>query len=854
MLYQPVFQGYPCKLKRCFTPKIIPVLLPLRSLVQLTPEVYPAIIVSVATRSVVPFLKTVVIFPSIKIRAYDPTRKYCSCHLNFLCMLLAVLSGFIGASLVPLFGKFLRGKWSVLMTALPLSLFIYFLSFIQPISQGQATIVSYSWVPSAGIDFTFLVDGLSLLFALMITGIGALVFLYTSAYMAGDRYLDRFYGYLCLFMGAMLGMVLSDNIFTMFIFWELTSISSFFLIGYNNENKESRKSALVALFVTGLGGFFLLGAFALLGNMAGTYSISAMLGSAAVLKAHPLYLLVIIFLFIAAFSKSAQYPLHFWLPGAMKAPTPVSTYLHSATMVKAGIYLLARFTPVLGDVPAWNNTLMFFGGFTMLYAAFHAIFKKDLKEILAYSTISALGMLVFLIGLGTSEALLAATVFIVIHALYKASLFLITGIIDHETGSRDISTLSGLRKVMMPVAIAGFLAMLSNSGIPPTFGFVGKDLIYESTLGSELASAALTTLTVVTNIFLLYASILAGVKPFAGSLPAAYKDVHLPDWRMWTPPLILGVASLALGLFPMIIEGSIVKPALLSMDPSAPAFHLQLWHGFNLVLALSAITIAGGLLLYYFLKPSHRHDVWLVKLNRSSPRSFAIFLSHKFRDFASLWTRMFQNGYLRIYVLIILSFLTILLAYKSFTEVIFYVDVTRVSPLTSAEMVVMLILIAAVLYVVYTPSRLAAVAAMGVIGYCICLIFLFYSAPDLAMTQFAIDTLTVILFILVLYRLPKYVTYANWLVRLRDGLLALVFGSLMTMLALEVLNEPTSKETTRFFAENAYTLAKGKNVVNVILVDFRGIDTMVEIVVLTISALGVFALLKLQLNKYDQEL
>ncbi len=769
-------------------------------------------------------------------------------------MLLAVLSGFIAASLVPFTGRFLRGRWSVIMTALPLSLFVYFLGFIEPVSNGDATIISYSWVPSAGIDFTFLIDGLSLLFALMITGIGALVFLYTSAYMQGDRYLDRFYGYLCLFMGAMLGMVLSDNIFTMFVFWELTSISSFFLIGYNTDNKESRKSALIALCITGLGGFFLLAAFALLGNISGTYSISEMLESSSVLKESPLYLPVIIFLFIAAFSKSAQYPLHFWLPGAMKAPTPVSTYLHSATMVKAGIYLLARFTPVLGGVPAWNNTLIVFGGFTMLYAAFHSIFKKDLKEVLAYSTISALGMLVFLLGLGTSEALLAATVFIVIHALYKAALFLITGIIDHETGSRDITKLSGLRKVMLPVAIAGLLAMLSNSGIPPTFGFVGKDLIYASTLHSDFSAILLTAVSVLTNIFLLYASILAGIKPFAGPLPETYNKVHMPGWRMWLPPLALGIGSLVLGVFPILIEGGIIKPALLAMDAAAPAFHLQLWHGFNLILGLSAVTIAGGLVLYFVFKPSLRADALLARFHRTSPKSVAIFFTHQFRQFALQWTKLFQNGYLRIYVLIILSFLTILIAYKSFTEVIFYVDLTRVSPLTSAEMVVMLILIAAVMYVVYTPSRLAAVAAMGVIGYCICLIFLFYSAPDLAMTQFAIDTLTVILFILVLYRLPKYKTYASWMVRLRDLLLALFFGSLMTVLALEVLNEPTHKGTTEFFAHNAYTLAKGKNIVNVILVDFRGIDTMVESVVLTISALGVFALLKLQLNKYDQEL
>ncbi|HEY1021607.1 MAG TPA: proton-conducting transporter membrane subunit, partial [Flavisolibacter sp.] len=586
-------------------------------------------------------------------------------------MLVSVLSGFIVASFVPILGKLLRGRWSFFLTALPLSLFIYFLTFLPKVSLQQVTLVSYTWIPSMGINFSFLIDGLSLLFALMITGIGTLVFLYTSAYLKGDRYLDRFYGYLCLFMGAMLGMVLSDNIFTLFVFWELTSISSFFLIGYNNENKESRKAALIALAITGLGGFFLLAAFALLATLSGTYSISEMVGSADFLKAHGLYPVIIIFLFLAAFSKSAQYPLHFWLPGAMKAPTPVSTYLHSATMVKAGIYLLARFTPVLGNMPAWNTTLLVVGGFTMLYAAFHSIFKKDLKEVLAFSTISALGLLVFLLGLGTAEALLAATVFILVHALYKATLFLVTGIIDHETGTRDINKLSGLRKVLLPVALAGLLAMLSNSGIPPSFGFVGKDLIYESTLGSEVGTNLITAVSVLTNILLLYSAILVGIKPFAGSLPDAYKEVHLPDWRMWVPPLILGVASLLLGLFPMLVEGAIVKPALLSMDPLAPQFHLKLWHGFNLVLGLSAATVFGGFLLYYFFKPSLRHEEWLAKLYKSSPKAVAIQLSGRFRDFAHLWTRLLQNGYVRIYVLVIVTFLVILLAYKSFTQVRF---------------------------------------------------------------------------------------------------------------------------------------------------------------------------------------
>ena len=768
-------------------------------------------------------------------------------------MLVAILSGFIVAFVMPFAGRVLKGKWSFVMTALPLALFIYFLTYIPVVSEAKHQLFSYRWVPSLGINFNFLVDGLSLLFALMITGIGTLVFLYTSSYMKGDAYLDRFYGYLSLFMGAMLGMVLSDNIFTLFVFWELTSISSFFLIGFTNQSKESRKSALIALSITGLGGFFLLAAFAILGTAAGTYSIQEMMASAGSIKQHSAYPIIIICLFIAAFSKSAQYPLHFWLPGAMKAPTPVSTYLHSATMVKAGIYLLARFTPVLGNVPSWNNTLLIVGGFTMLYAAFHAIFKKDLKEILAYSTISALGMLVFLLGMGTPEAVLAMVIFMLVHALYKASLFLITGAIDHETGTRDIDKLAGLRKVMMPLALAGFLAALSSSGLPPTIGFIGKELIYASTLGSEVFKASLTVLAIATNIFLLVAGVLTGVKPFAGRLPHELKETHLPDWRMWVPPLALGIAGLTFGLFPAIFDEAIVQPSLGSIYPGATPSHLVLWHGFNTVLALSAVTLVGGLLLYFLFKPGKGHASFMAKLSITSPKTAALFLSKTFRAFAATWTNLLQNGYLRIYVLTIISFLTLLMAYKYVTEVSFIVNIAKLSPLTSTELVVMCILTVSVLYTVYSPSRLAAIASMGVVGYSVCLIYVFYSAPDLAMTQFAIDTLTVILFILVMYRLPKYINYSSWKIRLRDGLISLVFGTLITILGLEVLYEPTNKETTRFVADNAYKLAKGKNVVNVILVDFRGIDTLVEITVLTIAALGVFALLKLQLNKYDQE-
>src|SRR5690606_31753916 len=361
-------------------------------------------------------------------------------------MLIAVLSGFIVALCTPFLGKQLKGRLSIILAALPILLFIYFLSFIPQIAQGQPVAFSYSWIPSYGINLDFNLDGLALLFTLLITGIGSLVFLYTSAYLKGHEYLDRFYGYLSMFMASMLGLVLSDNIISIFIFWELTSISSFFLIGFNNENATSRNSAMLALGITGLGGLFLLAGAIALGAAGGSYSIAELLSSSEIIKEHSLYGWIIFFVFIAAFTKSAQFPFHFWLPGAMEAPTPVSTYLHSATMVKAGIYLLARMTPVLGDHLWWNTPLIIVGTITMVYAGLHALFRLDMKSILAYSTISALGILVFLIGLGSKEALLAAAVFILVHALYKATLFLVTGIVDHETGTRDVSKLAGLRK------------------------------------------------------------------------------------------------------------------------------------------------------------------------------------------------------------------------------------------------------------------------------------------------------------------------------------------------------------------------------------------------------------------------
>jgi multicomponent Na+:H+ antiporter subunit A len=580
----------------------------------------------------------------------------------------------------------------------------------------------------------------------------------------------------------------------------------------------------------------------------GTFSIQELLNSGLDFTQSELYVLLLVFIFGAAFTKSAQFPFHFWLPGAMEAPTPVSTYLHSATMVKAGIYLLFRFSPLLAGHDYWHLTLTFVGGFTMIYAAFHTFFRTDMKGVLAYSTISALGIMVFLIGLGTEIALLAALVFVVVHAMYKATLFLITGVVDHETHTRDLTQLSGLSKVILPVAIAGFLAALSNAGIPLFAGFIGKDLIYEATLHHSFAAYGLTFLAFITHAFLAYAGYVVGVKPFMGKLPDLFKNVHLPSPLLYVPPLILAVLGLIVGLFPQIILGDFMTQSLSQVFVNPEEVHLKIWHGWNEVLIWSISTITLGLLLYYFLKPSVSKVQWIAKLDFLAPIHLFEQLAIVFEKASKFWTNFFQNGYLRNYVLTIISVLTFFIGYSLFFNAKLHWNFDQIQKVTFYEASILIIMIAAIFMTVFSSSRLTAVASMGVIGYAICLLFVFYSAPDLAMTQFTIDTLTVILFVLVLYRLPKYLKLSENTFRIRDGIIALTLGGLITILAMEILYEPQKTETGDFYAQNAYLLAKGKNVVNVILVDFRGMDTLVEITVLVIAALGVFGLLKLRVR------
>lgn len=768
-------------------------------------------------------------------------------------MIIAVLVGFFISILLLFTGNFFKDKkLSILLSLIPLGIFMYLLSFSAQIAQNEVLIFSYDWVPSFDVSLDFRLDGLSYLFGLLITGVGTLVFIYTSSYLKGHEFLDRFYSYLGMFMAAMLGLVLSDNLLTIFVFWELTSITSFFLIGFNNESESSRKSALTALGITGFGGLFLLAAAVLMGNTSGTYVISDILSHPDAIKLSDHYGLIIIFILIAAFTKSAQFPFHFWLPGAMKAPTPVSTYLHSATMVKAGVYLLFRMSPIFEGTLLWNNALIIFGAITMVYSAYHIIFRVDLKSILAYSTIAALGILVFLIGVGTKAALIAAAIFIVVHALYKASLFLLVGIIDHEAGTRDVTQLSGLRHYIMPVFIIGILAAAISGGLPPTLGFIGKELIYDATFHFTQSALLLTAIAVFTKILLFYAGFVVGVKPFLGKMPKHLTVIHMPHYTMYIPPALMVVLGVGFGLFPYVVEHYISHPIAFLSGFQEPT-HLSLWHGFNTVLMLSAVTIGVGTILYFIIKPNHQLKNFIDKIEVISPLQLLYYFNTGFKILSRFWTNLFQNGYLRHYVAMSVVFMVVSIGYIVIFNFDLNIEKLALHKLTFHELGIVIIMVGAIIFTVFTRSRLAAVVAMGIVGFSFSLLFLFYGAPDLAMTQFSVDTLTVILFVLVLYKLPKYLKLTKNVLRLEHGILSLTFGTLISLIILMILQQPVQKGISNFYGENAYLLAKGKNVVNVILVDFRGADTLIEVSVLTVASLGVFGLIKLRMRSRDKK-
>ncbi|MBL1213252.1 MAG: putative monovalent cation/H+ antiporter subunit A [Ignavibacteriae bacterium] len=762
-------------------------------------------------------------------------------------MLYAVVAGFIFAIFFPAAVRINKQAGKIAAAVLPLGIFIYFASFYNTITEGNVIAQSYNWIPSLGINLSFYLDGLSLTFALIISLVGFAVFLYTASYMEGNKYITRFYIYITLFMASMLGLVLSDNIITMFVFWELTSISSYFLIGFNHDKERSRIYALQALLITGGGGLALLAGLIIIANISGGWSISSLADLNELITGHKHYPIAAILVLIGAFTKSAQFPFHFWLPNAMEAPTPVSAYLHSATMVKAGIYLMARMNPSLGGTDLWQHTILIVGAVTMLFTAMLSLKQTDLKKLLAYSTLGVLGTLTMLLGIGSDLAIKAFMIYLIAHSLYKGTLFLIAGIIDHETGTRDITKLGGLRKLMPITMVIAVLASLSKMGIIPLIGFVGKETVYASALEFEPFGTLLIILAIAANVFIVYITIAVGFKPFFGKLKPTPKEPHESPFKMWFGPMILALLGVVLGMFSSVVINSLINFTEIGVINKKLNIPVKLWHGFNLELALSVLTVLLGVLLYF------KRDNIVNTLNKISftkyvkPSYYYEFLLSSTLSFAKFQTKFLQNGNLSNYAAMIIVATIFLggLALVSFGGAP-NIDLTFAP--TFAEVIIGIILILAAISAVRAKSRLTAIVSVGVVGYSVALIFIMYSAPDLAMTQFAIETLTVILFVLVIYRLPKYLPFSSMTRRIRDFILAGLGGLLMSLIVLFIIAEPMTSELKKYFGENSLTIGKGRNIVNVILVDFRALDTMGEIAVLAIAAIGVYALLKLKSN------
>lgn len=726
---------------------------------------------------------------------------------------------------------------------LALTIFGFLWRYQPAIMQGAVISSQTAWVPTLGVELSWRLDGLSLLFALLISGIGALVFIYASGYLAGDPQLGRFYLYLLLFMGSMLGLVLAGNLLTLFILWELTSISSYLLIGYKHTYLASRNAALQALLVTGSGGLALLVGILMLGHAGGSLEISELMGQSQEIKAHSFYVPIVLLILMGAFTKSAQFPFHFWLPNAMAAPTPVSAYLHSATMVKAGVYLVALLTPILGGTTLWLTLLTTFGGVTMIVAAFVAWRQRDLKRILAYTTISALGMLMLMLGIGTEVALKAALLFLVAHALYKGALFMVAGVIEHQTGSRDITQLGGLWRAMPVTALAATVAALSMSGLPPFIGFVGKELFYEATLYVSATSWLLTGAALLANVLTVLAAGLLVLRPFSGQPLSSITKPTEAGVSLLLGPCVLATVGLLGGLMIGFVGSHLIAPAVSAVNAAPVSAKLSLWHGVNPMLLLSALTL-GIALLIWFAPPrlwdaSAKLDVG-AKIGPA--RLYEWFITGLPR-LAAWQTRALQHGYLRRYLLTVIITMVGLVGFTMLNRVALPWTLDW-STVRIHELGILLLMLSAAGLAITVSSRLMAIVALGVVGLGMTLLFVFYGAPDLAMTQFAVETLTVLLFAFVIYRLPHFTQLTSRGERLRDALVALLAGATVTLLILVALRAPHPMHVSEYFAAQSWLSANGRNVVNVILVDFRALDTLGEIIVLTVAALGVHALIR----------
>ncbi|MED4159989.1 Na+/H+ antiporter subunit A [Shouchella clausii] len=797
---------------------------------------------------------------------------------------IAILTPFIVALFIPFLYKRLSAihtGWFVL--AVPVALFAILASYIPAIANGETFYSSIPWLPSLGINFTAYLDGLGLIFALLITGVGSLVILYSIYYLSKEREsLHHFYIYLLMFMGAMLGVVFSDNLLVLYVFWELTSISSFLLIAYWHHRRQSRYGAQKSMLITVMGGIGMLAGFLMLSSFAGTFSVREIIGGMGDYANHALFVPAMLLILLGAFTKSAQFPFHIWLPDAMEAPTPVSAYLHSATMVKAGIYLVARFTPVFGGEAVWFWVVSIVGIVTLFWGSFTAIRQTDLKALLAYSTISQLGLIMTLLGLGSaalhfdvidnqsfyySLAIFAALFHLVNHSTFKGALFMVVGIVDHETGTRDIRKLGGLMAVMPVTFTVAVIGSFSMAGLPPFNGFLSKEMFFTAVLRIiELPFFSVETWGLLFPIIAWLASVLTFVyclilifKTFFGEHQPEKleKSAHEAPFGMLVSPVILASLVVAFFFFPNVLGEFLLKPAYGAVMPAfieAGVFDYQIkaWHGINTELLMTLGIVGLGFVLYRSLpRWVGVYSLFPAKLSLDRLYNGAL-ISVERRS--NEITNRYMTGNMYHYLLYIFLVILGLVYTVALTTGALSFDVSNDAPISIYEGILAAVMAITAISILFAKSRMTGILLNGVLGYLVALFFVFFRAPDLALTQLVIETVTAALFLLCFYFLPDWDKQKHKTKpKLLNGLIAVATGAMVTVLALSV-NSNRLFDSISAFYENAYELAGAKNIVNAILGDFRAFDTMLEVVVLLIAGLGVYVLIKLKASKGGRDL
>ncbi|MGE7930091.1 Na+/H+ antiporter subunit A [Lysinibacillus xylanilyticus] len=795
---------------------------------------------------------------------------------------IAILLPFVCAALIPLLYRRLRRVahlgWFVL--SVPFILFLLLARYIPQIAEGKTFIHTYEWIPSFNINFTTYLDGLSMILGLLITGVGSLVILYSIFYLSTKESLHHFYCYLLLFMGAMLGVVFSDNLMVLYTFWELTSVSSFLLIAFWHHRKSSRAGARKAMTITVFGGLSMLAGFLMLYVASGTFSIREIVANVGVIRDDTLFIPALILILIGAFTKSAQFPFHIWLPDAMEAPTPVSAYLHSATMVKAGIYLVARFSPVFGGEAVWFWLVSVIGLVTLFWGSFNAVRQTDLKALLAFSTVSQLGLIMSLFGLGSvghyygyaadtvlyTQASFAALFHLINHSTFKGALFMMVGIVDHEAGTRDIRRLGGLMALMPVTFTIAVIGGFSMAGLPPFNGFLSKEMFFAAVLAIRNVEAfSIADLGLLFPIVAWVASIFTFVycmilisRTFFGKLQLNKLDKkpHEAPLGMLLSPIILCVFVVGIFFFPNALGHYILEPAMASIYPTFPSTseltpHIYAWHGINAELLMTLGVIIIGIILFKTLKswkPLYRIFPQRYTFNTYYNRM----IEFSENSSAKLTNRYMTGNLTHYFVYIYVFFVALIAGYFIWSDATAF-NFAKDSSIETYELILVFVMMFAAVWMIFAKGRVTAMLLNGVLGYSIAFFFVIFRAPDLALTQLVVESVTTALFLLCFKYLPDLMPEAyrkktQW----SKVIISIFVGATVTLVGLAVVHFDRFEPVATYF-NDSYELAGGSNIVNTILGDFRAFDTMLEVVVLLIAGLGVYTLTKLKPRKEETD-